>query len=72
MMEGGHSVILSLGNVGCCWFEPLCCKVLLHSENFPVFELLLLLLTAVSSKAELWPCSSISVHAKKKRFSASL
>lgn len=28
-MEGGHSVIVSMGDVGCCWFEPLFLKVLL-------------------------------------------
>lgn len=71
-MEGGQCHSVLGGDVGCGWFEPLCCKVLLHSENFPVFELLPPLLTTVSSKAELWPCSSISVLAKKRRFSATL
>lgn len=42
------------------------------TQSFPVFELMLLLLTAVSSKVELWPCFSVPVHAKKRRFSATL
>lgn len=45
MADGGWSAcdacVFSVlgGQVGRRWFESLCCKVLMHSESFPAFEL---------------------------------